>query len=148
MEYDDEDNDDDDDDGYHYHEKESKNKINSEDFTNNFSEIKTYDRLIKYDQVASLQDVKGVDLDLMKFANQEEDESFLKFRNRIKNNPDQVIRYVWFYILYHVKISNLKVKTVDLIADKVTYDSTNLIIDSVDDIVKDVSCYNIVYQSF
>lgn len=65
-----------------------------------FQEKRTRSRLFESFQVPSLQNSKNVDLDLIKFANNKEDESFLEFRNRIKNSPDQVIRYLFIETIF------------------------------------------------
>lgn len=44
-------------------------------------------------KAGSLQTEKDIDNDLLSMANDLEDKTFLKFQKRIKNDPDQVLRY-------------------------------------------------------
>lgn len=86
MEEEEENNDGDDNDDDNDSEKEENETVSNSEETCLKKSI--HDKL-----VGSLQNTDDVDLDLMRFANNKEDTLFLKFKNRIQSNPDQVIRY-------------------------------------------------------
>ena len=56
-------------------------------------EIKKYEELVKNGQAGSLQFAADIDSALVEMANKVEDKAFFKFQNRIKLDPNQVLRY-------------------------------------------------------
>lgn len=56
-------------------------------------ELKKFKELLESGNAGSLQSEKDIDNDLLNMANDLEDKSFLKFQERIKIDPEQVLRY-------------------------------------------------------
>lgn len=60
------------------------------------NELKKFEELVMSGQAGTLQTEKDIDSDLLKMASDIEDKFFSKFRKRMKNEPDQVLRYLIF----------------------------------------------------
>lgn len=79
-------------------EREDVTKDNTEqdDFENE-QEMEKYNAMIQSGTAGSLQH-EDVNDDLVQMASEEKDETFVEFRMRIDNHPDQVLRYIFFLL--------------------------------------------------
>ena len=76
---------------------EKEECTDDDDITNTEEELKKFEALVMSGKAGTLQSEKDIDDDLLKMSNEVEDKTFTKFRKRIKNEPEQVLRY-WSYV--------------------------------------------------
>lgn len=73
-------------------EREQYEPGNKNDANSTEQELTKFQELVESGQAGTLQAEKDVDNDLVQMASELEDKVFLKFQERIKSEPDQVIR--------------------------------------------------------
>lgn len=72
-------------------EKEEYTQEN-EDKPNAEEELEKFEELVNSGGAGTLQSENDIDDDLLAMAHHIEDKTFLKFKKRIENDPDQVLR--------------------------------------------------------
>lgn len=75
-------------------ESENSNETNDskDDLAKEAEELKRFEALVKSGEAGTLQSEQEIDSDLQNMSKAETDETFTMFSERVKENPDQVLR--------------------------------------------------------